>query len=720
MIVVIVLSTILSWWGEQPIYADEIADLQARLDTAKGKYRVHVIEQIYYQSLESDDLDYQYRCVNDLINEAKRQKNDTTEANALGERTVFFFNNAMDDSVLTVTRRDMERVKELQQWPVFYKMWWCVANTYVFMGRNNIAIRETQAMFEDAKKRNDKLGMGQANCIMGQAYSNLRNFDQSIDVFEKSLSELSSIRPMPIILPDVYVYYGEALNDKKDYAKLKQLTVKWSAMLQKFIKENELHGNPTGDIYWSYYYLACAQADLGLGKTDEASKNLTEARKYIKSNMDTQLGGKWYYCSAQLATLQGQYEEALNYNNLGAKNLLAGNDSAVQVAVDLQRAEILEKMGRYAEAAHQYRDTYFLNDSLNAQETRGQLVEMNSIFQVGEKELENERLQRENERARHENEKAHFRFIIIVTSVILFSLVVFLFIRIRSARRLKQAHVKLQTAYGDLRAANEVIEQTTAAKERIESELRIASDIQMSMVPTIFPDRPGLDIYASMTPAKEVGGDMYSYLLVEETNKLYFALGDVSGKGVPASLFMAQATRLFHTLAKQQLPPAEVATRMNGELAEDNEQSMFITMFIGLLDLSNGHLDFCNAGHNPPVIISPNPSSPTPSQSPQSVQFLQMEANAPVGLWPELDYVGEEIENISGTPLFIYTDGLNEAENRQHEQFTDNRLLEILGTTPFESSQQTVELLRSEVESFRDGADPSDDLTIMCVYLKTS
>ena len=608
-------------------------------------------------------------------------------------------NNALDDSVLIVSRKDMERLKELGYWDFYYEIWGRIANTYVFMGKNNFAIRETQAMFDDAKKHNNILGMGQAHCIMGQAYSNLHNFDKSIEVFEKSLSGLSSITPTPSVLPEVYVYYGEALNDNKEYAKLEQLTLKWHTFLQKSMKERNMQGTPADDIYWSYYYLACVQANLGLHKIDEAAKNLKEARRYIKNNMDTQLGGKWYYCSAQLAMLQGRYEEALDFNDQGAENLLANNDSSVQVLVGMQRADILERMGRYADAARQYRDTYLLNDSLNAQETRGQLVEMNSIFQVGEKELENERLQRENERAT-------FRFIIIVISVIIVSLAIFLFFRIRSARKLKVAHTKLQTAYSDLQAANEVIEETTAAKERIESELRIASDIQMSMVPTIFPDRPGLDLYASMTPAKEVGGDMYSYLLIEETDKLYFALGDVSGKGVPASLFMAQATRLFHTLAKQQLLPAEIATRMNDELAEDNEQGMFITMFIGLLDLRTGHLDFSNAGHNPPVVNNDH--------------FLEMDPNAPIGLWPGLEYVGEEIENINETPLFIYTDGLNEAENRQQEQFSDERLLEILGDTTFESSQQTVELLKDKVETFRDGAEPSDDLTIMCVMIRTN
>ena len=137
---------------------------------------------------------------------------------------------------------------------------------------------------------------------------------------------------------------------------------------------------------------------------------------------------------------------------------------------------------------------------------------------------------------------------------------------------------------------------------------------------------------------------------------------------------------------------------------------MFVTMFLGMVDLSTGHLDFCNAGHNPPVLLTLSDGHHV-----EKAEFIEMEPNAPIGLWPELDYVGEEIADISGKPLFVYTDGLNEAENRQQEQFSDERLLEIIQQTPFESSEQTIELLRSEVEKHRDGAEPNDDLTMLCV-----
>ena len=287
-----------------------------------------------------------------------------------------------------------------------------------------------------------------------------------------------------------------------------------------------------------------------------------------------------------------------------------------------------------------------------------------------------------------------------VMAALILALVIYIFVHNRMAARLKKAHEQLKVAYDQL-------EETTAAKERMESELRIARNIQMSMVPSVFPDINGLDMYASMTPAKEVGGDLYNYLQLGD--KLYFCVGDVSGKGVPASLFMAQATRLFLTLAKQAMPPAEICTRMNDALSgDDNESNMFVTFWLGLVDLTTGHLSFCNAGHNPPVIGCGG----------DDVTFLKMQPNVPIGIMPGMEFEGEEMDTIKGRPFFIYTDGLNEAENKEKEEFSDERLLEILRNTHFTSAQQLVEKLSAEVEAHRNGAEPSDDLTMMCLYLK--
>jgi len=297
--------------------------------------------------------------------------------------------------------------------------------------------------------------------------------------------------------------------------------------------------------------------------------------------------------------------------------------------------------------------------------------------------------------ARRETERYWMIFLVVMVAlsfVIIGCLVVIVHNRRRSLRQLRQAYDQL--------------EEATSLRERIESELRIARDIQESMLPSVFPNRAGLDLYASMTPAREVGGDFYNFLLTG--HRLYFCVSDVSGKGIPASLFMAQATRLFRTLAAQDMQPAEICDRLNDVLTEDNEQGMFVTMFVGLLDLASGRLDFCNAGHNPPVI----------GGSDDRGHFLQMVPNAPIGLWPGLSFEGEHLDDITGHPLFIYTDGLNEAENSRQQQFGDDQLLSVLRSTPFESSRQVIETMTTEVEAFRAGAEPSDDLTMLCLRLE--
>ena len=700
-IVLVLLSTLVTGWGVLSVSADDCQELRLKLPQLQGKERVAALEQLYYCSMEEDDVDEQLRCLDEYVAEARRQGMNDEEAFALSLRSALFYNNDMNDSIFNAIPRDMQRVKSLGVKQHYFEMWSRIPNTYIFLNQNKLGLRETEAMYEEAKKQNDTFGMGLAYSIMGTAYANLRNFDQSIEVFQKSISLLSTLKPSSSILPETYTYYGNALNEMKDYRRLEALTVDWKKFLDGYVEEHHLEGNPNADVIWAYYNFACVQAALGQNKLTEAEQHLDEASQLIASP-ESYMGMKWLYYMAQLRLQQNRLTDALNYNNQRMELLTEGSDQSVRVMIMQQRAEILEKQMRYAEAATLYRDIYLLSDSLNAQDTKDQLNEMNTMYQLDEKEMENERLQMQNERNQ-------FRFIIIVVTVIVLSLAIFLFFRIRAARRLKQAHTELQTAYSDLQAANEVIEETTAAKERIESELRIARDIQMSMVPSIFPERADLDLFASMTPAKEVGGDLYNFLPIEGTDKMYFALGDVSGKGVPASLFMAQATRLFRTLAKQQLPPAEIATRMNDELGEDNEQGMFVTMFLGLVDIKTGHLDFCNAGHNPPVQVNES-----------TARFIEMEPNAPIGLWPGLEYVGEELDDIRQQALFIYTDGLNEAENRQQEQFSDERLLEILNDRPFESSQQTIQVLKEEVEKHRDGAEPNDDLTMMCMMIKNN
>jgi sigma-B regulation protein RsbU (phosphoserine phosphatase) len=249
------------------------------------------------------------------------------------------------------------------------------------------------------------------------------------------------------------------------------------------------------------------------------------------------------------------------------------------------------------------------------------------------------------------------------------------------------------------------LKHTTAQKASIENELKVASDIQMGMVPRIFPafpNRKDIDLYASMTPAKEVGGDLYDFFVQEE--RLYFCVGDVSGKGIPASLFMAITRNMFRIIAQQGHSPVEIATEMNIFISKDNDQGMFVTMFIGMADLKTGRMDYCNCGHNAPLLDG---------------RFIKLEYdNQPLGLWEDDPFFGEHIDDIRGRQLIVYTDGLNEAENPQKQLFGNKRLMEIAAGLGGLSSEEVINRLKKAVEEHRAGATPNDDLTLLCLKIE--
>lgn len=643
--------------------------------------------------LQANDIDKFLERLNDSIADATAKHDDDRLAGFLAGRVSVLSNYGLSDSVISYATKDMETLKHLQQWDRYYETWYYLIHTYIFYSHSkNTALREVQAMFGDALKRDSRYGMGIAYFAMGNVYLNMNDLDQSADAYEKSIDMLSGISPYPVTLQEVYSYYGDVLNEQKRYSTLEQHTIRWARFLQEFLAQYETKFTPEEkNVLHFYYHIACAQAALGLDRLTMASLQLQEARKYVVNVDNSYEGATWLYQMALLRYKEGRFDDADKYITRRMNMITPDEDKAVYLSVADLQANILLSQSRYAEASRLYKYMYALKDSISRADTKNQLNEMNTLFKVDEIKMEKER--------------AQFRLMLIIVGIVLLALVIFIIFRTIAARRLKRAHEKLQATHEELQTAYDQLEETTAAKERIEADLRIARNIQMGMVPRTFPERPDVDLYASMTPAKEVGGDLYGYYLTGD--KLYFALGDVSGKGVPASLFMAQATRLFRTLAAQEMMPHEIAIHINNALSgEDNETCMFVTMFLGLIDLQTGHLDFCNAGHNPPVLLREG-----------KTEFIEMIPNAPIGLFPGMEYEGEEITDVADSVLFVYTDGLNEAENRQQEQFTDERLLHLLETSPFVSCQQTVEMLREAVETHRDGAEPNDDLTMLCVKM---
>lgn len=250
----------------------------------------------------------------------------------------------------------------------------------------------------------------------------------------------------------------------------------------------------------------------------------------------------------------------------------------------------------------------------------------------------------------------------------------------------------------------ETLKDTTSAKEKIESELRIAREIQMGMIPKTFPPFPSrkeLDQFASLIPAKEVGGDLYDYFI--DNDKLYFIIGDVSGKGIPASLLMAVTRSLFRSVTLHFDTPAEIVTNLNNSLAENNDSNMFVTLFLGVLELHSGHLRYCNAGHNPPILLQDDP------------HFLTVIPNLPLGLIDGFTYQQQEMKLLPNTTLLLYTDGLTEAENEQKQLYGEDRLIQLIAPITHVSTQTLIESIMQDVQSHVLSAEQSDDLTLLAI-----
>ena len=256
---------------------------------------------------------------------------------------------------------------------------------------------------------------------------------------------------------------------------------------------------------------------------------------------------------------------------------------------------------------------------------------------------------------------------------------VIIFRTIRNARRLELAHIE---------------------KDRIDGELRVAYDIQKSMLPKRFPpypERSDIDIYGQLVPAREVGGDLFDFFIRDE--KLFFCIGDVSGKGVPSAIIMAQVHSLFRIATANNRNPAHVLQILNDQLCQNNDSNMFITFFIGVLDLPTGRLRYCDAGHDCPVLVGQG--------------LIEANPHLPLGVFSDVYYVQEEMVLTPGSMLFLYTDGLTEAFNAQRCQFGLQRVLASL--TVQDSCEALIHHMTDTVHRFVENAEQSDDLTMLAI-----
>lgn len=252
------------------------------------------------------------------------------------------------------------------------------------------------------------------------------------------------------------------------------------------------------------------------------------------------------------------------------------------------------------------------------------------------------------------------------------------------------------------------LRSTTAQKERMASELRVARDIQLGMLPkdtSIAQHVASIELASHLVAAKEVGGDLYNYFVKD--GKLYFIIGDVSGKGVPAAMLMAVICRMFRTVASAQASPADIMVLLNRVLAENNERNMFCTAFVGVLDIEEGTLNYANAGHNPPIIFG-NDIEP---------QTLNIETNIALGVIDDFDFVGGQYHLNQGSHILLYTDGITEAQNACGKLYGEERLLEFLAHRHEQQPCNVVNALFEEIGNYGQGCEQSDDIAILDIKL---
>jgi sigma-B regulation protein RsbU (phosphoserine phosphatase) len=284
-------------------------------------------------------------------------------------------------------------------------------------------------------------------------------------------------------------------------------------------------------------------------------------------------------------------------------------------------------------------------------------------------------------------------------------------LNVKSGDEVEQLSDTFNKMTEDLRDYVRSLKETTAVKERFESELRVGRDIQMSFLKKLFPafpDRPEFSLFAAIEPAREVGGDLYDFSMLDD-KRLLFYIGDVSDKGVPASLIMAMTMTLMKQAAYLKgNSPADILAHVNLALATDNQSAMFVTLFLGILDIESGELVFSNAGHNPPLIVSAG----------GQVSYLALPDGLVLGVMTEAQYIDDRIMLAEGDMIVTYTDGVTEAMSPQHGLYSEERLQEVVGQLAGADPQEVITAIIASVHAHADTAPQSDDITLLAVRRK--
>lgn len=503
-------------------------------------------------------------------------------------------------------------------------------------------------------------GIAMVQNNLGMLYSDVREFDTSLSYFEKTLAARRAFRNKEGIL-----------------AALKNMSV----------------------------------AQNNLGKHDDAIRGLEEALSTARETNDPDQISSCYLMLSETFEKISDIANTKKYYELYQSFHAMTQDREFKRLQQIADEEALLKEIAEVRARRQELELSALRSQLDEaskelDEFDAEKVRLSDALTKTQLQIQFLETEKENERLRNEEEMRAAKALRNLLMVGAISLLLISFFIYRNYRQEKKSKLALAEKNERINHQNQELESLNAIiakhNERMQTELNVGREIQMSMLPSRFPDINGVDLFAALEPAREVGGDLYDFIQIDE-NHLLVGIGDVSDKGVPAALYMAVCNTLVKTNAIYSQEPGQILNEVNKELSRDNESSMFVTYFLCLLNTKTGELNFCNAGHNPPLFIPR-----------KGDQRHLTDIHGPVlGAVEEYSYNQGTIQFEKGDQLILFTDGVTEAMDIANHQYSDKRLDEVFSQNGSYNSKDAVQVLIDDVVRFRGAAEQSDDITIL-------
>lgn len=614
----------------------------------------------YYKQCEKNKrLPKIIKMADTLYQMAESEGDKRTMCAALCFKPQYYLINDVTDSAEKYVEYCKRMSRELDQPKYYYFIWSRQVQEFFINHHYANALEQLRLMQEEAAKENSQEGIKECYRALSQSYLEQRNYELALEYNNKLIKYIEDNNIDDFNHQGNYIRQIDIFLNLKRYNEIPALIAKSRKITLRDPQKLALLSAEI-NYYTSIQQFATVESKI-------AELNTIIQPNQVRDDVTSALAN--YYSTTK------QYDKVIetlehHFSNGGTK----------EIQKQLYINALFNIPGRQKEAFKLSQEYFASSDSLRFIEQNAALAEFSAL-------LDNQQLKEENARMRlKRSQSITYYYIAVIILLILFASTLVLILI-----RLKEKNRKLKSI--------------TYSKQAIEADLEAAGQIQAQIIPNTFPPFPNhkeFSLYAMMRPAKMVGGDLYDYYMVG--SKLYFIVGDVSGKGIPASLIMSIVCSTFRTFAQKETNIDQIMRSINYAVGKNNNSNMFVTLMAGVLDTYTGFLTLCNAGHNRPILVHTG-----------NATIIDMESGVPLGLIEHNDYPTLSLKMNPSDKLVVYTDGLTEAENNDHQQFELQRLQQLLIQHAYLDPTNLIHIISEKVDVFTGDAIQSDDLTILSI-----